>query len=68
MLRWLRGALGAPERKDSVARALIAWRDLGEPVWGRRDYAAFAREGYGRNPIAFRCVRLIAEAAASAPL
>ncbi|MBX3430754.1 MAG: phage portal protein [Hyphomonadaceae bacterium] len=33
-----------------------------------RDPAAFAREGYGRNAIAYRCVRLIAEAAASAPL
>lgn len=33
-----------------------------------RDPAAFAREGYARNAIAYRCVRLIAEAAASAPL
>jgi len=28
----------------------------------------FAREGYARNAIAYRCVRMIAEAAASAPL
>jgi HK97 family phage portal protein len=33
-----------------------------------RDPSAFAREGYGRNAIAYRCVRMIAEAAASAPL
>lgn len=33
-----------------------------------RDPAAFAREGYARNAVAYRCVRMIAEAAASAPL
>jgi HK97 family phage portal protein len=37
-------------------------------VWSSRDSAAFAHEGYARNAIAYRCVRMIAEAAASAPL
>lgn len=37
-------------------------------VWSARTYGAFAREGYARNAIAHRCVRLIAEAAASCPL
>lgn len=37
-------------------------------VWSATGYAAFAREGYGRNPIAHACVRLIAEAVAAAPL
>ncbi len=46
----------------------MAWHAPGRPVWPMRDPAAFAREGYGRNAIAYRCVRLIAEAAASAPL
>jgi len=46
----------------------MAWHPLGRPVWSQRDAAAFAREGYARNAIAYRCVRLIAEAAASAPL
>ncbi len=45
----------------------MAWHALGRPAWPMRDPAAFAREGYGRNAIAYRCVRLIAEAAASAP-
>jgi HK97 family phage portal protein len=38
---------------------------LGRPTWTGRDTLAFAREGFGRNAIAYRCVRLIAEAAAS---
>jgi HK97 family phage portal protein len=41
---------------------------LGRPVWSARDAGAFAREGYARNAVAYRCVRMIAEAAASAPL
>ena len=32
------------------------------------DFASLCREGYGRNPVVYRCVRLIAEAAASVPL
>jgi HK97 family phage portal protein len=51
-----------------VERKLLAWHALGRPVWSARDPAAFAREGYAKNAIAYRCVRMIAEAAASAPL
>jgi HK97 family phage portal protein len=46
----------------------MAWHLLGRPAWPSRDPSAFAREGYARNAIAYRCVRMIAEAAASAPL
>lgn len=37
-------------------------------AWSARTYGAFAREGYARNAIAHRCVRLIAEAVSSCPL
>ncbi|MGA9563843.1 MAG: phage portal protein, partial [Pseudolabrys sp.] len=33
----------------------------GRPRWTPRDYAALAREGYARNAIVYRAVRLIAE-------
>lgn len=46
----------------------MAFSNLGQPIWTPRDYAALAREGYRQNPIAYRCVRLIAEAVASVPL
>jgi HK97 family phage portal protein len=36
-------------------------------MWTPRDYAGLAREGYARNPVVYRCVRMIAEAAASVP-
>ncbi len=57
-----------PEQKASAAKALIALHRLGAPRWTPRDYASLARAGYERNVIAYRCVRLVAEAAASAPL
>jgi len=39
----------------------------GEARWTRRDYAGLAREGFMRNPVAHRCVRLVTEAAAGMP-
>jgi HK97 family phage portal protein len=59
---WRRRRAAQGERK------FMAWHAPGRPAWSPRDPAVFAREGYGRNAIAYRCVRLIAEAAASAPL
>ncbi|MHA7871152.1 MAG: phage portal protein [Hyphococcus sp.] len=56
------------EKKASAARALIALNRLGAPAWTPRDYASLARQGYEKNVVAYRCVRLVAEAAASAPL
>jgi len=56
------------ERKDSRAARLIALTTGGRPQWTPRDYAALAAEGFARNPVAYRCTRLIAEAAASTPL
>ncbi|MBB3809567.1 phage portal protein [Pseudochelatococcus contaminans] len=57
----------ATERKASRA-AMFAVSGLGRPVWTPRDYTALAREGFQRNAIVHRCVRLIAESAASVPL
>ena len=60
---------GTPaETKTSAANALISLQRLGQPAWTPRDYASLARAGFEKNVIAYRCVRLAAEAAASAPL
>jgi HK97 family phage portal protein len=39
-----------------------------QPQWTARTYAALSREGFAKNPVAYRCIRMIAEAAASVPL
>lgn len=62
----LRGS--APARKASRAARLISLESLGQPVWTPRDSAALAREGYMKNAVVHRCVRMIAETAASVPL
>jgi HK97 family phage portal protein len=56
------------EAKASRADAAIAVYVTGRPLWTPRDYAALAREGFQRNPVVHRAVRLVAEAAAALPL
>jgi HK97 family phage portal protein len=46
----------------------VALEAQGSATWTRRDYAALTREGYLRNPIVYRAVRLIAEASSAIPL
>jgi HK97 family phage portal protein len=51
-----------------VSAPLIALELAGRASWSTRNYATLAREGVMQNAIAYRCVRMIAEAAASVPL
>lgn len=53
--------------KASRARALLYLTRIGQAVWSGRDKATLAREGYERNPIAYRCIRLVAESVADLP-
>lgn len=58
----------APETKASAAApALAVLHHTGRPRWTPRDYGALARQGFTRNPVVYRAVRMIAEAAASVP-
>jgi HK97 family phage portal protein len=60
-------ALRADEAKASRVGPLIAFQSQGRAVWTPRDYAALAREGFAKNAVVYRCVRMIAEATASVP-
>jgi HK97 family phage portal protein len=57
----------APERKRSATGPLVALHQTGRAQWTPRNYAAMAREGFQGNAIGYRCVRMVAEAAASVP-
>jgi HK97 family phage portal protein len=57
----------APETKNAASPALIALSLMGSPRWSGRDFLAAAREGVLKNAVAYRCVRMIAESAASVP-
>jgi HK97 family phage portal protein len=59
----------APARDSKASRAakLLAMQSIGRPHWTARDAATLTREGYERNAVSHRCVRMVAEAAASVP-
>ena len=58
----------APEAKASAAGRVIAFAGSGRVAWSPRDAASLARAGFTGNPVGFRAVKLIAEAAAALPL
>ncbi|MFN3505888.1 MAG: phage portal protein [Allorhizobium sp.] len=63
-----RDRTSVPEEKalsprPGTALALIAGES--EARWTGRSYAALSREGFMKNPVAHRCVRMVSEAAAS---
>ncbi|MEI9887036.1 MAG: phage portal protein [Rhizomicrobium sp.] len=64
MLNFLRRAATPPQIKSAP---LIALSLGGRARWSPRDYAGLAREGVMKNAIVYRCVRMIAESAASVP-
>ncbi|MTH95859.1 phage portal protein [Roseibium sp. RKSG952] len=58
----------APGQKASRTGPLLALQGRAQPVWSPRNYAALAQEGFAKNPVVYRAVRMISEAAASVPL
>lgn len=59
----------APERKASATGRVVAFASgSGRAVWSARDTASLTRGGFVGNPVGFRSVKLIAEAAAAVPL
>lgn len=58
----------APELKASAAGPVISYHSAGRVAWSPRDMASLTRTGFQGNPVGFRAVKLIAEAAAALPL
>lgn len=50
--------------KASQWRIAMSVAKLGQPVVSDANYVAFSREGYQKNVVVFRCIRLLATAAA----
>ncbi|WP_101340370.1 phage portal protein [Cereibacter azotoformans] len=64
---FLRKKAEPPERKASATGPLVGW-STGRVAWSPRDTVSLTRNGFLGNPIAFRSVKLISEAAAALPL
>ena len=65
---WKTATAEVPEEKASAAAPVIAYGAGARSVWGARDGVSLVRVGYSGNPVGYRAVRLIAEAAANVPL
>ncbi|MDS1134606.1 phage portal protein [Nitratireductor indicus] len=61
------GVRAPEETKATGAGGFVALHREAEARWSQRDYAALGREGFMRNPVAHRAVRLVAEAAGAVP-
>ena len=57
-----------PEVKASATGPVIAYSGTGRVAWSPRDTVSLMRTGFTGNPVGFRAVKLIAEAAAALPL
>ena len=63
-----RGAAEVPEQKASATGPVVAWHSAGRVAWSPRDTVSLTRTGFAGNPVGYRSVKLIAEAAAALPL
>ncbi len=57
-----------PETKASATGPVVAYHSAGRVAWSPRDTVSLTRAGFSGNPVGFRCVKMIAEAAAAVPL
>jgi HK97 family phage portal protein len=57
-----------PEGRKASAVGRVVYAGSGRVAWTPRNTGALARAGFDGNPVGYRCVRLIAEAAAALPL
>lgn len=56
------------ERKSFAGHSMLSLSQLGAPNWSQRGFVSLVNQGFARNPVVYRCVRLIAEAANRVPL
>jgi len=56
------------ETKASAAAPVVAFHGAGRAQWSARDTTSLIKNGFVNNPVGFRCVKMIAEAAAAVPI
>ena len=56
------------EKKASAVGRVVAWGSSGRVAWSPRDAVSLIKTGFLGNPVGFRAVKVIAEAAAALPL
>ncbi|MBN9138187.1 MAG: phage portal protein [Phyllobacterium sp.] len=65
---WRRRAANEnPPLQTQAAQGFVALQFDREARWSQGGYTGLSRQGFMRNPVVYRCVRLLAEAAAATP-
>ena len=68
LFKWLtKSAANSAMEKKHIGNSLIAFHASGNPVWSAFQSHGFEKNGFCTNPIVYRCVRMVSEAAASIP-
>ncbi|MEM7722887.1 MAG: phage portal protein [Pseudomonadota bacterium] len=69
VLDFLRKApVDVPERKASASAKVAVWGGAGRVTWSPRDTVSLTKNGFQGNPVGYRAVKMIAEAAAALPV
>ena len=63
-----RGTVEVAEVKASATGKVISYHGTGRVAWSPRDTVSLTKQGFAGNPVGFRSVKVIAEAAAALPL
>ncbi len=63
-----RGSGEVTETKASATGPVMAWHGSGRVAWSPRDTVSLTKAGFSSNPVGFRAVKMVAEAAAALPL
>lgn len=69
LLQWMNPAAenqGAPERKNYL-NSMISLHSYGDASWSSSSFESLSREGFLKNPIVYRCIKMIGDAGASIP-
>ena len=62
------GRMNTPAETKSFGHSVVTLSQLGAAQWSGRGYASLVNQGFMRNPVVYRCIRLIAETANRVPL
>jgi len=69
VLDFLRKApMDVPESKASASARVAVWGSAGRVAWSPRDTVSLTKNGFQGNPVGYRVVKMIAEAAAALPV
>lgn len=66
--RFLGGQTNTPAERKSSGQTLLSLSQLRAANWSNRGFVSLVNQGFARNPVVYRCVRLIAEATNRVPL